>query len=543
MFFFGTKKRKKESPITMLKVNRPKPVVLAVLDGWGVIQDYSGNAITQANTENYHNLIARYPAATLQASGESVGLPWGQEGNSEVGHLNLGLGRVVYQDLPRINRSITDNSFFTNAAFYKAVKHLVVSGGDLHLMGLVSAAGIHATIEHLQALLRFAKMHAVKAVYIHAFLDGRDTPYNSGLSYIRDLEASMKEEGVGKLATLSGRFYAMDRDNHWDRIGKAYIAMTQGKGNTTEDPEQAISQSYEKKIYDEEFVPTVVQKNGQPVALIKDGDAIIFTNFRPDRARQLSKAFILPGFNKFERTYLNNLLFVSMTEYENDLPVEVAYPPEIPKNSVGEMIASQRLTQLRIAETEKYAHVTYFFNGGRETKSEGETHELVPSPAVESYAQKPEMSAFEITDRIIEAINAEKYDFILVNFANADMVGHTGNLEATIKAVETVDRCLGKISQTILAKNGVLMITADHGNAEIKVNIQTGEMSKEHTINPVPFILVGNEYEGKNIGWPEVLGGDLSLVSPIGVLSDVAPTVLKILNITKPIEMMGRSLL
>jgi 2,3-bisphosphoglycerate-independent phosphoglycerate mutase len=525
------------------KFKRPKPVVLAVLDGWGVIQPYSGNAISLANTPNLKEMTMKYPSMTLRASGEAVGLPWGEDGNSEVGHLNLGMGRILYQDLPRINKAISENTFYQNKVLLNAARHVKENKSKLHLLGLVSNGCVHASIEHLQALLVFAKDQGLEQAYIHALLDGRDTPFNSGLTYLKDLNRTIAEYGIGKIATLSGRFYAMDRDNHWDRIEKAFAAMSEGQGNFADDPLIAIEESYAKKIYDEEFIPTVLRENGAPVATIGDNDAIIFFNYRPDRAREITKAFSLPSFDKFKKKTIRNLYFACFTEYEKELPVEVVFPPEVIKDTLGEIIASAGLKQLRIAETEKYAHVTYFFNGGRETKSAGETHELVPSPAVPSYDQKPEMSANEVTDKLTKAINDDLYDFILVNFANADMVGHTGNIPATSQACETVDKNIGRIVKTVLAKNGVVLITADHGNAEEKFNMQTGSISKEHTDNPVPFVVVGKEYEGRKIGTQDAIGGDLSLLQPQGILSDVAPTVLKIMGLEKPEEMTGRSLI
>lgn len=525
------------------QLKRPKPVVLAVLDGWGIVQPYSGNAVSQADTPTMKELIMKYPAMTIRASGEAVGLPWGKDGNSEVGHLNLGMGRIMYQDLPRINKSISENSFYQNQALIDAVKHVKEKKSKLHVMGLVSNGGVHASIEHLQALLVLAKEQGIEQVYIHAFLDGRDTPYNSGLNYLKDITRTITEYGVGKIASVSGRFYAMDRDNHWDRIEKTYLVMTEGQGNKSSDPIMALEESYGKKIYDEEFVPTVIEQGGKPVGLVEQGDSLIFFNYRPDRARQITKAFALPSFDKFNRPkYLVDLLFVCFTEYEKDIPVEVAFPPEEIKDTLGEIIANAGLKQLRIAETEKYAHVTYFFNGGRETKSEGETHDLVPSPPVPSYDMKPEMSAFEVTDKLLKAINEDAYDFILVNFANADMVGHTGNIRATSQACEAVDKCVKKLVDAVLGKGGVIMITADHGNAEAKFNMQTGSISKEHTANPVPFIIVGKEFEGRRIGTQDAFGGDLSLVQPQGILSDVAPTVLRIMGLEKPEAMTGRSL-
>ncbi len=523
---------------------RPKPVVLVVLDGWGITQPYSGNAISQAQTPTVDDLIVRYPSTTLRASGEAVGLPWGEAGNSEVGHLNLGLGRIVYQDLPRINKAISDNSFYQNPALLKAVEHVRRHNSSLHLLGLVSNGGVHSSIEHLFALLALARDQKISRVFIHAILDGRDTQYDAGLNFIQEVVRMSAEYGVGKIATISGRFYAMDRDNHWERIAKAYLAMAEGQGPTAADPVQAIKDSYAKKIYDEEFVPTVIVENGRPVAQVDDNDAAIFFNFRPDRARELTKAFVLPGLTRFARPrYLKNLLFVCFTEYEKKLPVEVAFPPQTFKNSLGEVLSAAGLKQLRIAETEKYAHVTYFFNGGRETASPGEDHVLVPSPRVESYAQKPEMSAFAVTDKVLAAIAADKYDFILINYANADMVGHTGDIQAAIKAVEAVDSCVAKLAKAILKKDGVLLLVADHGNAEVMFNIQTGTIDKEHTTNPVPFIVVGNQFEGKTFGTAQVPGSDLSLVRPQGILSDVAPTILHIMGLPQPVEMTGRPLL
>ena len=354
----------------------------------------------------------------------------------------------------------------------------------------------------------------------------------------------MRENGVGAIATISGRFYAMDRNNNWDRTAKAYMAMAEGIGNKSDDPVRAIEAGYKKKIYDEEFAPTVIEKDGKPVATVAGDDAVIFFNYRPDRARQITKAFVLPDFDRFERSeFMNNLFFAAFTEYEKGLPIAVVFPPERNDHALGEEISSAGLKQLRIAETEKYAHVTYFFNGGRETKSEGEDHILLPSPMVSSYDQKPDMAAFEVTKRILGAIDEDKYDFILVNYANADMVGHTGNINAAIRAVETLDKCVDKLVTDVLGRNGVVVITADHGNAEIMFSMQTGQIDKEHTSGPVPFIIIGREFEGRNFGWPGVAGHDLSMIPPQGVLADVAPTILKILGLPKPKAMGGRSLI
>ncbi len=530
-----------------IQSNRPKPVVLIVLDGWGITQPYSGNAISQADTPVMNQLIAQYPSITLQASGEAVGLPWGEMGNSEVGHINLGLGRILYQDLPRINKAISDNVFYKNRALLKAIEHVKKNKSQLHLLGLVSNGCVHSSIDHLYALIVLAKEQGLNKVYIHAILDGRDTTYNSGLNFIAEVERSIAGYGIGEIATISGRFYAMDRDNHWDRIAKAYLAIVKGAGNKAESSRKAIEESYKKKIYDEEFTPAVIYHDGQPrlkEGLVSSDDAIIFFNYRADRARQITKAFVLPSFEKFDRPkYLRNLLFVAFTEYEKDLPIEVAFLPESIKNTLGETISKAGLKQLRIAETEKYAHVTYFFNGGAEEKSMGETNELVSSPPVASYDLKPEMSAYEITEKLIKAMKGDEYDFILVNFANADMVGHTGNLKATIKAIETIDKCLGRVTKEALAKDGCIIITADHGNAESVFNMQTGTIDKEHSTNPVPFILVGRQFEGRSIGVKDAPGGDLSLTQPQGILSDVAPTILKIMGLPQPREMTGRSLI
>ncbi|MDP2736861.1 MAG: 2,3-bisphosphoglycerate-independent phosphoglycerate mutase [bacterium] len=521
---------------------RAKPVVLMVLDGWGIANPYTGNAISQANTPNIKSYIAKYPSMALVASGEGVGLPWGESGNSEVGHLNLGLGRIIYQNLPRINKSIADRSFYKNKILLKAIEQVKSNNSKLHLLGLTSSGCVHSSLEHLQALIALMAEKEVKEFYVHAILDGRDTPFNSGLNFIKEVEKSLAGT-KGKIATLHGRFYAMDRDNHWDRTAKSYEVMVRGSGEKYESAEKAVEESYAKKIYDEEFMPTVITKDGEPLAKIEDGDAVIFFNYRPDRARQLTKAFVLPGFEKFKREKYLKIFFATFAEYEKNLPVEIVFPPEVLKNTLGEVLSAAGLKQLRIAETEKYAHVTYFFNGGREIKSTGEDQILVSSPAVSSYDLKPEMSALEVTEKILEAIEQDSYDFILINFANTDMVGHTGNLNATIKAVEVVDKCVGKIVNSVLSKNGLLFITADHGNAEGLFNMQTGQIDKEHSANPVPLLIVSKEYEGKSLSLPDAPGGDLSLLQPQGMLSDVAPTILKVMGLEKPPEMTGRSLI
>jgi len=521
---------------------RPKPVVLIVLDGWGIAPPSRANAISLAKTPNLDRYLTTYPAMSLQAAGESVGLSWGETGNSQVGHLSIGSGRILYQNLPRINRAIFDKSFFSNPAFLQACAQVKKNNSKLHIIGLVSSGGVHSYNEHCYALLELAAEQKINNVFVHAFLDGRDTPHNSAFNFISKLQEKIKAIGVGSIATLSGRMYAMDRDNNWERIAKAYKAMVEGSSKETfEDPLQAIQSSYDHQVYDEEFEPTVITKKDQPVAKIEDKDAVIFFNFRPDRARELTKALILPGFDKFPRPYMRDLFFVSMTEYEKDLPLTIAYPAETVETPIAKVISDAGLSQLHIAETEKYAHVTYFFNGGQEKSFPNEDHVLIPSLKVSSYDQKPAMSAREITDRVIQEIREVKYDFIVLNFANADMVGHTGNLQATIEAVEILDSCIGKIVEVALSYDGVVLITADHGNAEKKFDLQTGVFNKEHTNSAVPFILIGKMWEGKNI-IGGVTGTDLSQAVSAGVLSDVGPTILKIMGLRKPDEMTSTAL-
>lgn len=522
---------------------RPRPAVLLILDGFGVAPDSDGNAITRASMPRWRELIRTYPTMTLRASGEEVGLSWGEMGNSEVGHLAIGAGRVYYQTFPRINRDIATGDFFRNAAFLKAAEHVKKNASALHLVGLVSAGRVHAMDEHCHALLRFAKEQGVTRVFVHAILDGRDTIYNAGIDFILTLQAKMAELGVGKIASMSGRYFAMDRDNRWDRVQKAYDAMANGAGAQAADPVEALKASYAKEAYDEQFVPTVLTENGTPVATVKDGDAVIFFNFRPDRARELTRAFVLPSFDAFPRQAVNDLLLVTMTEYEAGLPVEVAYPPEPVENCLAKVVSDAGLTQLHIAETEKYAHVTFFLNGTYEEPFPGETRVIVPSPKVASYDEAPAMSAVELTDRVVKEIQGGAYDVIAMNYANPDMVAHTGNLEATIKALEVVDACVGRVVDAVLAKNGVVFLTADHGNAEELKNLRTGDIDKEHATNPVPFLVIGNDYAGMPSISGEVPDGDLSLVSPVGMLADVAPTILAVLGIPQPPEMTGASLL
>jgi 2,3-bisphosphoglycerate-independent phosphoglycerate mutase len=481
---------------------------------------------------------------TLISSGTEVGLAWGEMGNSEVGHLNIGAGRVYYQSYPRITQEIKSEAFFTNKIFLEAAQHIKKNESSLHIIGIVSPGNVHGSEEHIWALLQFAKKQKIKGVFVHAILDGRDTGRDTAATFVARLQEKIKKIGVGQIASICGRYFAMDRDQRWDRIEKAYRAIVEAKAeNQTDDPIAAIKTSYEKQIFDEEFPPTVVLKKDGQTGKFSNGDAAIFTNFRADRARELASAIILPSFAKFNRPPLNNLLLVTMTEYSKDIPALVAYPPVVVKNCLAELISQAGLKQLHIAETEKYAHVTFFLNGMLEEPFPGEDRKIIPSPKVASYAEKPEMSAPEIAKTTIDAIKSDKYDFIVVNFANADMVGHTGDFNATKKGIETIDKAIGKIADHVLAKNGVLIITADHGNAENKINLQTGAVDKEHTTNPVPFIVIGAAYEGQTGGTKDAPEGDLSLLQPVGMLADVAPTILSIIGMPQPEEMTGRTLI
>ena len=522
-----------------------KPVVLAILDGWGVAPAGEGNATTEAKTPNFNSYLSHYPAMTIHASGNEVGLLFGEMGNSEVGHLNIGAGRVYYQTCPRINKHIGDGTFFENPALLQAIEKVKKSGTNLHLIGLVSAGNVHSSNDHLYALLDLCSRYKLnKNVFIHVILDGRDAVYNSGKDFVLELQEKMKEYKVGKIASLSGRYFAMDRDNHWDRVEKAYRAMAEGVSeNHFDDPLTAIEESYSREVWDEEFVPVSIYENDQPVAKAQEGDTAICFNFRPDRSRQLTKAFILPGFKEFERTYFKDFIFVTMTEYEKQLPVLVAYNPIVVHNSLAEVISKADLKQFHIAETEKYAHVTFFMNGTVEDPFPGEDRKIVPSPRVASYDQQPEMSAIEVAQEVNKALDSEKYDFIIVNFANPDMVGHTANLDASISACETVDKCLGKVVGNVLAHDGVILVTADHGNSEQMINLQTGNKDKEHTTNPVPFFIIGKDFQGQTGLAGDPPEGDLSLMQPVGVLADVAPTVLKLLEVKQPDEMTGQPLI
>ena len=504
-----------------------KLTMLMILDGFGINKNEKGNSIKLANTPNIDKLMKTYPITEIHTSGLDVGLPEGQMGNSEVGHTNIGAGRIVYQELTRITKSIEDGDFFGIPELVKAIENCKKNKSKLHIMGLLSDGGVHSHIRHLYALLELAKRKDFEDVYVHCFLDGRDTPPASGENYISELEKKMAEKGIGKIASICGRYYAMDRDKRYERIKKAYDALVNGIGNKENTAIQAIEKSYQEEKFDEFVEPTVICTNNEPVAKIEENDSIIFYNFRPDRAREITRAIVDEKFDGFERKYFKTY-FVCFTQYDETMPnVEIAFKPEKIENTFGEYISKKGLTQLRIAETEKYAHVTFFFNGGEEKQYTGEDRILVPSPKVPTYDLKPEMSANEVTEKVIEAINSKKYNCIILNYANPDMVGHTGNLEATIKAIETIDNAVGKVVKEIQKQNGVLIITADHGNAEQMIDNKTGEPHTAHTTNPVPLILIGME----NIELKQ------------GKLADIAPTMLDIMGLEKPQEMTGESLI
>lgn len=504
--------------------------MLIILDGWGINSKMDSNAIRLARTPFYNSLLADFPHTAIDASGEAVGLPEGQMGNSEVGHLNLGAGRIIYQDFTRINKAARNGELTANEAVNKAVSKAIKNKSTLHLMGLVSDGGVHSHLDHLKALVDAAiKKHANK-ISIHAFLDGRDTPPSSGIGYIRDLESFLKDRGKGTIATVSGRFYAMDRDNRWDRVEKAYGAMTRAEGRRATSAEEAVLSAYEFGETDEFVVPTIITDiKGHALSTIKDGDAVIFFNFRADRAREITRAFTEKNFSEFARGSRPALSsFVCMTEYDEKFGLPVAFPPDRPTQLLGELVSRKGMKQLRIAETEKYAHVTFFFNGGDESTFPQEDRCLIPSPkSVSTYDQKPAMSALEVTDEVIARLDSDQYDVIVLNFANPDMVGHTGKLSAAIEACEVIDVCLRRIYEKLAVKKGVALITADHGNCEQMLDYSTGEPHTAHTCNRVPFILTT----------PGVKLRD------DGILADVAPTMLELLNLPQPVEMTGRSLI
>ena len=505
-----------------------KTTMLMILDGFGVNENSEGNAVKLAKIPNINEIMKQYPNTIIHTSGLDVGLPEGQMGNSEVGHTNIGAGRIVYQELTRITKSIEDGDFFSNQELVSAIENCKKNNSKLHVLGLLSDGGVHSHMRHLFAILELAKRKDFEDVYVHCFIDGRDTPPASADGYIAELEEKMKEKGVGKIATISGRFYAMDRDKRWERVKEAYDALVNGEGHRFASATAAIENSYQKEIFDEFVKPSVICKNDEPVATIGENDSVIFFNFRPDRAREITRTIVDPDFDGFERKYFKTY-FVTFTNYDETLLpyVHIAFKKEEIKNTLGEYISKLGLTQLRIAETEKYAHVTFFFNGGEEKQYEGEDRILIPSPKVETYDMKPEMSAGEVTDKVVDAINSKKYDVIILNYANPDMVGHTGSLEATIKALEFLDGCVKRVVDAIENNDGTLLITADHGNAEQMIDYKTGELHTAHTTNPVPLVLIGRE--------------DVKLKE--GRLADLAPTMLDLMNLEKPAEMTGESLI
>ena len=506
---------------------KDKLTMLMILDGFGENANEKANAVKMAKTPNIDNLMKTCNTTLIHTSGLDVGLPEGQMGNSEVGHTNIGAGRIVYQELTRITKSIEDGEFFTIPEFTAAIENCKKHGTKLHILGLLSDGGVHSHIRHLYALLELAKRKDFNEVYVHCILDGRDTPPASAEGYIVGLEEKMKEKGVGKIASICGRFYCMDRDKRWERVQKAYDALVLGKGEKAGSATSAIEASYQKEIFDEFVEPTLICNNEKPIATIGENDSVIFFNFRPDRAREITRSLVDKDFDGFERKFFP-LYYVCFTQYDATMPnVNIAFKPTKLTNTFGEYISKQGLRQLRISETEKYAHVTFFFNGGEEKQYEGEDRILVPSPKVATYDLKPEMSAIEVTEKVVEAIGSKKYDCIILNYANPDMVGHTGNLEATIKAIETIDTCVGKVVEKVEEQQGVLLITADHGNAEQMIDYKTGEPHTAHTTNPVPLILVGMD----NVKLKE------------GRLADLAPTMLDIMGLKKPEEMTGESLI
>lgn len=528
---------------------KPTVVVLCILDGWGISQDSPGNAITRAKPVNFNNMWFSYPHTVLVASGQAVGLPEGQVGNSEVGHINLGAGRVVFQDLLRVNDAIADGTFFENPAFHAAISHIVKNNSEIHLMGLVGLGVVHSHTEHLYALLQLLQKNNVSPsrVKLHLFTDGRDSPPTSAKSYVAQLKERLEKSNLGQIASISGRYYSMDRDNRWDRTAKSYFALLGKSDNKETDPVVVIDKSYARNVTDEFIVPTVItDASGTPIGKINNDDAVIFFNFRPDRARQLTKAFVFSDkdlsniksssgekINMFKReAQLKNLFFVSLTRYEKNLPVaDIAFVPEEVIMPLTRVIAERNLRQLHIAETEKYAHVTYFFNGGVEKTYQNEDRILVPSPKVASYVEKPEMSAAQITQKLLSKLDEQSYSFIVVNYANADMVAHSGNIEATIRGVQAIDFQLGLISKAITSRGGGLIITADHGNAEEMINLRTGQPDTEHNLAPVPALFVFKELQGQNKQLQQ------------GLLADIAPTILATMQIPKPSTMTGRSLL
>lgn len=504
------------------------PYAIIIMDGYGLAEPSQGNAISIEGSKNIKALAETYPCTSLGASGMDVGLPEGQMGNSEVGHLNIGAGRIVYQELTRITKSVQEGGFFENRSLKDAADYVKQTGGKLHLMGLLSDGGVHSHNTHLYALLNFARREGLKEAYVHALMDGRDVSPTSGAGFIRELEDEAGKIGLGTVASVCGRYYAMDRDNRWERVEKAYRCFTEGEGVRAGDAAEAVEKSYAGGVTDEFILPTVIEKEGKPVALIEDGDAVIFFNFRPDRAREITRAFAEDDFNGFKRKKLA-LKWVCFTQYDATFKnVEIAFKPQSLSNTLGEYLSSKGLSQLRIAETEKYAHVTFFFNGGVEKPNEGEKRDLIPSPKVATYDLKPEMSAPEVTEQVLKELDTGAFDVIVLNFANCDMVGHTGVVSAAVNAVGTVDECVKKVTDKILSKGGTALITADHGNAD-KMFAEDGSPFTAHTTNPVPFILVGDKYKGRKLRK--------------GILADIAPTLLDVMGLEIPAEMTGKTLL
>ncbi|MEW6662594.1 MAG: 2,3-bisphosphoglycerate-independent phosphoglycerate mutase [Bacillota bacterium] len=513
-------------------MDRAKPLVLLILDGWGIGEEYPGNAQCQAAIPNYRRLWREYPHTVLEASGEEVGLPAGQMGNSEVGHLNIGAGRVVYQELTRITKAIREGVFFANPVFNGLIEEVRKRGGALHLLGLLSDGGVHSHIDHLFALLDLAKARGLTRVYIHALLDGRDVPPASALGYIDALENKLMQIGLGQIATVMGRYYGMDRDRRWERTARAYRAMVSGEGEKAASAKEAVDASYRREVTDEFMEPAVITgADSQPIGLVRPGDGIIFFNFRADRARQITRAFVDEDCPALDRPGGRlSISFACMTQYDATIPAPVAFLPQELNNTLGEVLALHELRQLRLAETEKYAHVTFFLNGGVERPYPGEDRILIPSPKVATYDLQPEMSARGVTDTAVAKIQEGIYDVIIMNYANPDMVGHTGFLDAAVKALETIDECLGIVEKAVGEARGTLVVTGDHGNVEQMVDPGTGEPHTAHTNSKVPFILADPRWQGRSL-------------RPAGALEDVAPTVLHLLGIEPPPEMTGKSLL
>jgi 2,3-bisphosphoglycerate-independent phosphoglycerate mutase len=522
---------------------RPRPLVVVILDGWGISFLPEGNAIAAAKTPHLDYLARHFPAAALSAASIEVGLPWGEVGNSETGHRNIGAGQVQYQVLPTIDRAIQDGSFGRNPILRSAIDHAVKHTSSLHLIGLVSPGGVHSHIEHLFALLKLCQKLPIRdRVYIHMFTDGRDSPPQIALQYLEQLEQAIGATGTGKIASVTGRFYAMDRNKNWERTQATYSMLTGGpRASGAPSAREAIQQAYDKNIFDEMIPPTAITRGGGPLAPIRDNDAMIFFNFRPDRARQLTQAFMQPEFAAFPVTRWKNLKFVTLAEYDPLLSVPAAYKEEKADYPLARVLSEAELTQLHIAETEKYAHVTYYLNVGHESPFPGETYKLVRSSGIKSFADMPEMAAKEITDHLVETLQAGTFDVYFVNYANADMVGHTGNFEATVKACAFIDVCLGRLWAAVQAARGAMIVTADHGNAEEKINHKTQQIQTDHTSNPVPFYYLHPQLQ-RTVARSDVELQQL-LSAPIGVLADVAPTILEILHVPKPPTMTGYSLL